>query len=498
MTCLESKLIKTIEMDNRATVVENVWAETGQAGEAETDSSQDGVWTSGPRGSILRSLVSAIESAQECVCLSSFLFSESSLGTALISAASRGVRVYTLSSPYRTLDRDTPDQDGEPRERVEEYKQFLDSIAGHILLRAADHFHSKFLLADPRSPSISRGILCTANFNKALTENLEIAVDLTPAELKGVFQQFRVGFWNESSEELLRARQFTPVSPRPTSIRVPHRLDSVLTTVRSERSEIGHNTIRDSLQRFIRESEGPLIASVYSVNSDHDTVKELASCARDRHITLIVRPRLLDTISYRALAEAGAEVLGHDRLHAKAIVSQKNGEPAAIVMTANLESKGLDQGFETGLYLEGVRARRIKSILEGWTKACRWKFNSGVQIGDLRGKVMVQGAKHYEERAVDNETSVDAGVLKQTTLEAEPSPDTKKLSSYLAHRVILSYTIERPRLPRGATQIEDPESPLPVYRRGGNMFIAVLKLSDLEPAVRLKEGKYKSAAIVMK
>src|SRR5262245_33788150 len=80
---------------------------------------------------------------------------------ALIEAAKRGVRVYLLVATEARLDKEIRSDDSFGIKTVEEHKRLLDRLAGWVYVRSAEHFHAKFVVADPKSRP--HGVLLTAN-----------------------------------------------------------------------------------------------------------------------------------------------------------------------------------------------------------------------------------------------------------------------------------------------------------------------------------------------
>ena len=100
-------------------------------------------------------------------------------------------------------------------------------------------------------------------------------------------------------------------------------------------------------------------------------------CIRDS-----TRPRPAVAKAVAALSAAGVRVYAHDKLHAKAVLSERE----AIVLTANLESQGLDQGFEVGVQLCSSAMADLRVTFEQWQEQFPWQFSSAAKRGHHLGE----------------------------------------------------------------------------------------------------------------
>ncbi|MFQ6126693.1 MAG: phosphatidylserine/phosphatidylglycerophosphate/cardiolipin synthase family protein [Candidatus Heimdallarchaeota archaeon] len=496
---------KEVVHDYSEDIIENVWSLRSRIGSSTQvkESEGDGVWSTGDRGVFRSVLVSAIGRAHEVVCISSFLMGEEEIERALLSAVARGVRVYILSVPDVILDREEAIMGEEERvdERAEEYKAFLNHIAGKMLLRAASHFHSKFLLVDLKDSSHMEGYLSTANFNKALVEGVELGVRLTPSEIHGVFQQFVRGFWVEASQELRHKGRLSPVSSHPKDLAIPTKVDGVLTTIASRNSDI--KTLQEGIVEFLEQTEGPVYLSMFGFEEGHAVLSAITNHAKEREITVLtrLRPSFRQIRALNELVDAGVTILGHERLHAKAIVSKMQGEPVALVMTANLQSRGMDEGYETGVLLRGRRAQRVEEILNQWTEEFPWIFQGEAKLGELLGPIWLSIENNFTKTAVEEEKTIDGGVILIKSLDIDPVkmiPERRTRSKdEFYHRVKVTYHLKPPLVPAMTKRINDDVSPLPLYKTDKNTFIAVKNEKELQSAIWLKDQRYPNALIVV-
>ncbi len=409
----------------------------------------DTVWRTGLEFRFRQALIDALDSASEVVLLCSFLLADEQLTSAMLRSAARGVRVYVITSSEQRIGRQTRDDDFLGLRMVDEHKKLLSSLAGKVLLRSAEHIHAKFLVVDPRSPTGARAWLSTANFNKALEDNIELGVALDAAGARMLATCFHWAFWHEAEREmrgtppLLKTSQDHPAAPpRPVH-------DSVLVTLRD------HTGLRERIVAMIGEAQREILVASYGLGADHVAVRALVDAAkRGVRVTLLTRPRSAVALAAAALAAAGVTVLAHDKLHAKALVV--DGE--ALVMSANLEAQGLDQGFEVGAVLPASTARGVEETLREWAAGFPWVYRDDATRGEHLGDFCPVGASprdgtvsvvelHRQDapRVIAN----DALALDEAPPPAlAPSAPSKKLPQ----RVIFGWSVVPPSLPKGAIE----------------------------------------------
>lgn len=157
---------------------------------------------SNPDGYLRRRLIESIDSAKDMICASSFLLADREIIDAFLRASSRGRRVYLLTaSEIQLLNEPRIDNEFD-QDRLQDHLRMMQELAGRVLVRTGENFHSKFLLVDPHDDA--RGFLLTANLTfEALTRNVELSIELNSTEVRDLYRQFLIGFWQESSNELL-------------------------------------------------------------------------------------------------------------------------------------------------------------------------------------------------------------------------------------------------------------------------------------------------------
>ncbi len=377
------------------------------------------VHISGKGGELKDRIAKLLASARKKVVVSSFLLADRDVEAAILEAAGRGVRVYVMLASEARLG-DEPG-DGEFERRVlAEHNDVLSRLGGWALIRSAPHFHAKLVLVDPDERPA--GLLLTANLTReALERNEELAVELTPKEVKEAAELVRWAIWEGAEHEMVELGNFRAVKPLG---RVDHPAPSphVLATTSSV------TQLREEAVDLIDGASGELIVSSYGWDAGHPVVERL--CARAREgvsLTVLARTRLRAMPALAALAEAGARVLGFKWLHAKALWSDSG---RGLVMSANLEKHGLDGGFELGLRLEGERADELRIRLERWSSQAAWELLPAPALGEVAGDVRVWHGGNLIDLEVKPRLTVDLGSVTAASAHVlkAPAPDLPRIN----------------------------------------------------------------------
>lgn len=474
-----------------------------------------GVLASGRNRVLAEEVVSMIEAAREKVVLASFLFADLAIEDALLRAFRRGVRVYVLIASEARLGKEEPD--GEFEKRVlEEHKSMLDRLAGYVLFRSAPHFHAKVIVTDPENEP--RGLLLTCNLTKdALERNEEMAVQLTPSEVQLVTTYLKWAMWESAEHELLERGRFKSVRALGSVVH-PNDGGAVISTTSES------NTIRDVMLRQIDQASSEIIICSFGWEEKHEVVRRLCSKAEQGvSVTVLARIRLAAMPALAALASAGARVLGFKWLHAKAMWTDTG---RAVVMSANLERYGLDQGFELGVLMDDARVQGVRDQLMRWSGEAQWVFERSPSIGDSVGQVRVWRGGRLEDMQIEEADSVDLGqVVANSADELDASmPDLKGENDYpfLARQVFCTWHVVPPVLAGKAKERKMPgegkdkrkdkskdRNPshdrgqeeaaydLPVYEEpGGRVVVAVKEPGQLELARKVMREVRASAIVV--
>lgn len=369
-------------------------------------------------------LLKAIQEAKETIMLCSFILSDEEIIKEILNATKRNVRCYLLFSTEVQLRKEYNTDITEFNQKtLTAHKKMLDHIVGKALARTNKHLHAKFLLVD-YGTSDQKGYLSTANFTyDALTRNQEVGVIMTNTEIEELFEFFRLGFWSESNQELTRLNSWDVV--KPESLSDLEEFTRIRTTSSSTQG------IKKEILNILNRTKGPLIISSYGFESDHIVVKMLSEKARNRKITIITRPREKNLAAIKALSNAGAIIIGYDFLHAKFIFAPENN--LALIMTANLETRGLDTGYEVGVLLEEPQdINELHQISTEWIKHAYYKWNRGGNVQTLEtGLIAIPKAQNIEETEIIPEYIFPM--------------DEKRPNDLLEMRNLMNTDLEKPR-----------------------------------------------------
>ncbi|MGK3963953.1 phosphatidylserine/phosphatidylglycerophosphate/cardiolipin synthase family protein [Sorangium sp. So ce118] len=470
--------------DRSNDIIEDIWARTGAPSTARAPSTGRIVQAE-ESGTLGRAVAEVVEAARDVVLVSSFLFADPATEQALLDAArQRRVRVYLLVASEARLDKEVRADDAFATKTVEEHKRLLDRLAGWVYVRSAEHFHAKLVIADPKSEP--RGMLLTANLTReALTRNHELGIRLRPEEARALAGLFTWSFWESAQRELLEEGRLPPVTA-PARIPLPDPAGGIVATAGTRRD------LRAAVLDLIVQAKRSLAIATFGI-SDPEVVDLLEERARKGvAVTLLVRhPRATMFESLRRLARAGVEVLGVSKwLHAKAIVADG---ARGLVMTANLEAHGLDQGFEAGVELAGDDAADLARVLASWQAAAPSRLRASARLGELRGTIQVMNGKGYRDLTVEAKGRIDGGVAKvdccTRIASAEHPPQPRTADGKLYQQVEHVWSIEPPVLAKGARPApaeKDPEGALPPFpihvEPGGRRVFAIDGLGELDAA----------------
>ena len=408
------------------------------------------VHVSGPGRAVAKRVV-ALLGAAECVAVvHSFLLADRKVEDAMLEAARRGVRVYVLLASEARLG--TEPGDGEFEQRVlAEHEDMLGRLGGHVLIRSAPHFHAKLVLVDPGGTA--EGLLLTANLTReALERNEELAVELAPEEVEEAAAIVRWSLWESAEHEMVDPNEFRAVKPLG-GIEHPAPASRVLATTACA------TQLREAAADLIDGASKELVVASFGWDAGHPVVERL--CARAREglsLTVLarVRPRAMPALV--ALAQSGARVLGFRWLHAKALWADSG---QALVMSANLEKHGLDDGFELGLRLERERAEELRMRLERWSGRAEWELRPVPALGDVAGAARAWHEGELIDLDVTSRLPIDLGAVTAASADAliapvEPEPPrTGALPQpgHAAHELECRWLVQPPRLHSKAVEV---------------------------------------------
>ena len=219
--------------------------------------------------------------------------------------------------------------------------------------------HSKFILIDPKSEH-SKGILLTANITKrALEINNEIGVELDSHQAKELYHQFLYGFYGDNTTEYrfnktTKSAKLEPINSVP--INLEKGTDIIWTTNQSK-------LIAESIEKFIETiNEEEILISCWNFVLDNNISKKILSKINEKSkILLPCSSKNYEVIAQ--LLEKGAYVRCNRLQHAKFIMTND----MALLFSSNIESQGLERGFESGIILRDKKEiGNLRKIFNHW------------------------------------------------------------------------------------------------------------------------------------
>lgn len=416
------------------------------------------VAATGADRAVLTEALSIIRAAQQIVVFSSFLLSDADIQRALLEAAARGCRVYGLIAAEAKLDRDVSDEDDFETKTTDSHKQMLNEFAGRMLIRSSPAFHAKCVLADPTAVS-ARGILLTANLTtEALIRNEELAVRLSATETREMFEQLRYAIWEIAERELVGKGQLDRVKPL-SEVPLPQPAQHVVATMG------GRCQIRDVMMEMIDSAQRGIVVSSFGWDADHPLVVALCKRAGEGlPVTVLARYRAASTPALVKLRKAGASVFCFTWLHAKALVC----DDQAMVMSANLQKHGLDDGFELGVRLAGADSEALLGLLQAWTNHSQWQLEIPSTLAGVSGEIVPLPSnaiprkpeptiriKATETVTLDAITAKSADRLEEAKLsEASLRREVERRGLAWTQQVVVRYLLRAPRVPSTAKREE--------------------------------------------
>lgn len=373
------------------------------------------VFISGVDRYLSQQVISILDSAEEMVVICSFLLADKELEDAINRTAKRGVRVYLMLASEARLDKE-PGEDDFSQMVVKQHTAMLKRLGGKVLIRSAPHFHAKVILADPYN-SNRKGFLLTANLTKeAIERNEELGVELTSVEIKEAVEYLRWAIWESSDHEIINSYSFDSVKHLDVVDYPDKKNKCILFT--SPKS----TALKSKLLNVISNAESRIIITSFGWEENHQVVIDLCNKAKQGvKITVLARVRSVAMPALIQLQSAGVEVLGFKWLHVKSIWTDQN---EALVMSANIEKHGLDEGFEIGLYLTDIRQKLVLSALNHWINESQNILLSNPTIGNIIGEVKVWKKNKFYDIKISKEKVHNIGDIKvpnKKELEREPN-----------------------------------------------------------------------------
>ncbi|HUU78723.1 MAG TPA: phospholipase D-like domain-containing protein [candidate division Zixibacteria bacterium] len=446
--------------------------------------------TSNDKGYFKHLILEAINSASKTIMLCSFILSDKEIINSLLKAAERKVRIYLLFSTNVQLDKEYNEDPSEyDKAMVDGHKDFLKRIHGKALARSSE-LHAKFLLVD-YGLSNQKGFISTANFtNEALKRNQEVGIILNHDDLHQLFLIFQHGFWEESQQEL--SGDWLAIKER--NLKVLPVSERILSTSKNNQS------LKKKIIKLIESTSGPLIISSYSFKQDNDLTKKLITLSRTREITILTRPREANVTVLNEFLKNNATVYCYDYIHAKFILAPNDKK--GLIMTANFDNKGIESGYEVGIYLDINEFEELNRICQNWIEYAQYKYEIGGDINTINpGKIKI-----YEGR---NLTEVE--IKKEKIIEEVEKPEDLRLMNKLQEisynnnytnqsnyyqRIIVKRTIDPPQLPPNSTQLKDNPFPVPLYIFKNKRYLLIKNEKQLQLILEKHGNKLNNVILV--
>ena len=361
--------------------------------------------------------IDLIKGAKEFICISSFLFENNTeFCKELYSMSKKGIRIYLLLGSQVVLDKIKDDI--EEHENIKSHIQFLNEAGqGYMFIRSGE-VHSKFILIDPKSKH-SKGILLTANITKrALEINNEIGIELDSNQVKELYKQFLYGFYGEKTTEyrfnkITKSAQLEPINP--ISIDLEKGLDIIWTTNQSK-------LISESIEKFLEtvDTEEVLISCWNFVLDNKISQHIVQKINNQSKILLPRRPKNYEVFSQ--LLDRGAKIRCNALQHAKFIMNNN----MALLFSSNLESQGLEKGFESGII---IRAKKeiasLRTIFNHWYETAEEITFSNKPLSHFENKTIKVLEEDIIEKAKDPQINKSALILPEIKVKKESKEQLK-------------------------------------------------------------------------
>lgn len=498
-----------------------IWQKKNYNGSVDNTERFNEIFASGKKRALAGELVNILNNAEQMVLVCSFLLADKNLEEAIYRAARRGVRIYLMLACETRL-KNTPDDDF-GKQCLEQHLKMLKRLGGLVLIRSAPHYHAKLVIADPFEED-RHGLLLTANLtSEALERNEEVAVRLTGNEIEELIPMLRWAIFENAEHEMLDSSNFTSVNPLG-EIHHPNNGKHVISTTMKSSS------IKERLLQVISDAGNELILSSFGWQEEHLVTDALCSRAKDGlKITVFARIRPASMPALLKLRNAGVRVLGFKWLHAKAVISDHQ---EAVVMSANLQDHGLENGFEVGIVFNDSRVNDLARCFKAWEESAQWELLVNQKLGDINGDVKLWHVGKLEDITVDKKQIValdDITADSAEDLDMEAELPEINWQNYPAHEIVFQWDVKAPVLntkseaiyrkeKRGLPEktdsaqvknkknkpkkkfeiIKTPYKPAVFRESTGRTVIAIADETEMAQALSLRAKAFRGAAIVLR
>ena len=155
-------------------------------------------------------------------------------------------------------------------------------------------------------------------------------------------------------------------------------------------------------------------------------------------------------------------------------------------MTANIEKHGLEEGFETGIYLKKEDADKLHQLLENWWNHFPQKLLVKPKLGEITGEAKLWVNDKFQKIRIEPEYHENLGIQSVNSfndLEThEPKLTPKLEDSKKYHSINYTWINTPPKLPITAKKDSTLED-LVTYKDKNTTYIVVEKKSQLTKAL---------------
>ena len=274
-------------VDNSNVTIGPSLFESGNAETPPSISNVEGLFQSGDRA-LTQRIRSIISGAEDFICLSSFIIQDSEIIDEIKRSYSRGVRVYILTSAEVNANDPAEEIEGTVEERKAASQKLLVDLGGRTLIKTGENLHSKFILSDPLTKP--RGMLFTANLTvRAITQNLELAVELSKKEVLELYRQFLAGFWVVAARTLSLSGDTG--NNLKTAKKYPEFAGKEYTPQEIRWTIGGQCLIKNEVMDAIASARESISLSAWTIDISHPVAKSLTEKASaGARVTIFTRP----------------------------------------------------------------------------------------------------------------------------------------------------------------------------------------------------------------
>jgi len=448
-------------------------------------------------------VVELIETAKETIVLSTFLLADECVESAVYEAAKRNIRIYILLACETRLGAEVPD-DEFGKMCLTQHKAMLGKLSGIVHFASAPHFHAKAVIVDSlHNIEEAKGLLLTANLTKeALTRNEELAVSLNTMQIEELTKLFRWAIFESAEHHMTKNCEFASYKS-PVNIQYPEGLTEILVTSSEE------NSIRDHALRLIKKADKELIVSSFGWQEDHKIVEAICHRAKAGvKVVVLSRQRPSAMPALLAMERSGATIKCFKWLHAKAVIVD---DKRAMVMSANFQTHGMDEGFELGVPLVGEQVSELKRCFETFFATRHKELRTNVKLGMINGDFQAWEGADFKEYSAQESSFIELKQIEARCLSdmnMQPKLPNTNWRSNTSHKIEYRWCVRPPTVsgskPEHFKQVGNKEKqeqesykPKVVKQAKRQLAIIVSKESEFELAGKLKQLELPEANIVL-